>query len=86
MSRKLNRDNIDMNNYEEHKAQTYTRSYTTEQPFVEETRYTHPAWMYVDTQQNRWEKPFVNPQAFLNKEIMINSSSRNLVKDNYTGK
>lgn len=86
LSRKLNRDNIDLNNYEEQKAQTYTRSYTTEQPFVEETRYTHPAWMYVDMQQNRWEKPLVNPQSFLNKEIKINSSSRNLVKDNYTGK
>jgi hypothetical protein len=86
LGRNLNRDNVDLNNYEDHKAVTYTRSYTTEQPFVEETRYTHPAWIYVDKQQNRWEKPFVNPQSFLNKDIQINSNSRNLVKDTYTGK
>jgi len=37
-------------------------------------------------QQNRWEKPFVNPQSYLQKDINVNSSSRTLVKDNYTGK
>lgn len=30
---------------------------------VDESRATHPAWMYKDIEQTRWETPFINPQS-----------------------
>jgi len=83
LSRKYNRDNINLNNYKEHTSDSYSLSYASQKPFVEETRYTHPAWMYVDLEMNRWEKPIVNPQAHTEMDFDNNSSSRILVKDKY---
>jgi len=30
---------------------------------VEESRVSHPAWMFRDLEQTRWEVPLINPQA-----------------------
>lgn len=56
-------------------------NYNTEQPFVEESRTTHPAWMYKDLDQTRWEEPFINPQN--NIEILFphNIDTRREFKD-----
>ena len=53
--------------------------YPTCKPFTDETRASHPAWMYRDLEHPVWEEPIVNPQANLEKpfqEILIFDLSR----------
>jgi len=50
---------------------------------VLESRASHPAWMYKDLEQPRWEAPFINPLAHTTKEFADNISTRILAKDNY---
>lgn len=78
MTRKLNRDEIQTNLYNKHQAPTQAlqHHYPTAQPFVEESRATHPAWMYRDCNAERWEKPMLDPQANLEKPFLNNVHSR----------
>lgn len=50
---------------------------------TDESRATHPAWMYRDLQQHRWETPFLNPQASVHTERMASVNSRIVSKDEY---
>lgn len=50
---------------------------------VEESRATHPAFMYKDLDHTRWETPFLNPQANLEKRFNHNIQTRILEKDYY---
>jgi len=50
---------------------------------VDESRATHPAWMYKDMDHTRWEVPFLNPQANLEKGFNDNIHTRMLEKDYY---
>jgi hypothetical protein len=83
LTRKYNRDLVDINDYKQHAAQTSEPSYRTEQPFVEESRATHPAWMYKDLEQPRWESPFLNPLNGLEKKFPDNIQTRILEKDRH---
>ena len=46
----------------------------------------HPAWMYRDLEQPRWEQPFLNPQANLEKGFHDNIQTRILEKDFFVPK
>jgi len=83
LSRKLNRDNIQTNQYTQHMAQTGMVQYRNENPTVEESRASHPAWTFRSMEQSRWEEPWINPQAGLEKEFPDNIQTRILEKDNY---
>jgi len=83
ITRKLNRDLIDVNDYKKHAVTASTVSYKDEKPFVEESRATHPAWMYKDLEQPRWESPFLNPLNNLEKGFQDNIQTRILEKDNH---
>jgi hypothetical protein len=50
---------------------------------TEESRATHPAWIYMDQDHTRWETPFFNPQANLEKGFNDNIQTRMLEKDYY---
>jgi len=85
LSRKLNRDNIDMNDYKTYAANGYKKSYPIQKDvIVDESRATHPAWCYRDLEQMRWETPFLNPQANVEKGFQSNIQTRILEKDNFT--
>jgi hypothetical protein len=86
LSRKLNRDNIEKNEYIKHNAITESISYRNENPMIDESRATHPAWMFRDIDNNRWEEPWINPQAGLEKEFPENIQTRILEKDNFDRK
>jgi hypothetical protein len=58
-------------------------SYPVSDIHVEESRATHPAWMYKDQDHTRWETPFLNPQANLEKKFNHNIQTRILEKDYY---
>jgi hypothetical protein len=69
--------------YTNYQVQSSRPAYTSANPYVEETRASHPAWTYRDLEQPRWEEPFVNPQANLEKRFHDNIQTRILEKDYY---
>ena len=81
LTRPLNRDLVDDNNYKEYAAMTGDVTYSNQQPMVEESRASHPAWMYKDLEQSRWENPFLNPLNGLEKGFNENIQTRILEKD-----
>ena len=63
-----------------------SKKYKTQKSFTDETRTTHPAWLYRDLEQTRWEYPLLNPQENVCKNFHNNISTRILEKDYYTTK
>ena len=83
LTRKLNKDYIDVNNYEKYQNLPSEPAYKLQAPYVEESRASHPAWTFRDLEQKRWEEPFLNPQAGLEKPFQYDIQTRILEKDNY---
>ena len=83
LTRQLNRDHQDLNNYKNTEVQTSKNSYEKVDPFVDESRASHPAWGYRDLEQNRWEVPFLNPLVNIEKKFHSNIQTRLLEKDYY---
>jgi hypothetical protein len=84
LTRKLNRDEIEVNDYKIMAAGGSSVSYPVGESFVDESRASHPAWMYRDLEQTRWEEPLLNPQAGLEKVFHDNIQTRILEKDYFT--
>jgi hypothetical protein len=82
LTRPLNRDLADSNLYTKHSVSSVVDSpmpglgYRNAAPFVEESRASHPAWMYRDLEQPRWENPLLHHSSF------IKPSSINELKGN----
>lgn len=83
LSRRLNRDLVDVNNYKSFSSQSAPLNFGNKPEFVEDSRASHPAWMYKDLEHSRWEKPFLNPLANLEKKFPNNIQTRILEKDNF---
>jgi hypothetical protein len=83
LSRSLNRDLLDFNDYKKANTETQQLSYTTARPYTQESRASHPAWIYKDLEQSRWELPFVNPVENIEIPFHNNLSSRIIDKDNF---
>jgi hypothetical protein len=86
LTRSLNRDLVQYNNYQRASMKGSSISYPKMDPFIDESRATHPAWMYRDLEQPRWEEPFINPQANLEKNFYDNIQTRILEKDYFVPK
>ena len=86
LSRPLNRDPVNENNYVTKALSSTMPHYPVAQPFVEESRASHPAWTYRDAVGPRWEYPLINPQANLEKRFHDNIQTRILEKDYYVPK
>ena len=82
LGRPLGCDAIE-NVYTKYDVQSSRPSYPMANPYVEETRASHPAWVYRDLEQPRWEEPWINPQANLEKLFHDNIQTRILEKDYY---
>ena len=83
LSRPLNRDIIQQNEYSLHVSDSNPYVYKEALPFIEESRATHPAWMFRDAEHSRWEHPFINPQDNVEIPFQSNLQSRILEKDAY---
>jgi len=83
MSRHTNRDHLTTNNYQLHKAQSTKKYYKNQQPIIDESRASHPAWMYKDLEQTRWEYPYNDQLTDTKATFENNVDSRMLVKDNH---
>lgn len=84
MTRKTNRDCVHQNDYKSFAAGAGHVSYpASDFNFVSESRATHPAWELRAIEQPRWEQPWLNPQANLEKKFPDNIQTRILEKDYY---
>jgi hypothetical protein len=93
ITRKIN-NKLDSNEYSKTAVSTKMVSFPTKQPIVEESRASHPAWMYKDLEQNNWAFPQLNPQHAIGsfnqgsfgmqKQFNENISTRILEKDYHT--
>ena len=83
LSRRLNRDLVDVNNYKTFSPECRPLNFGNKPEFVEDSRASHPAWMYKDLEQPRWELQWINPQANLELKFPNNIQTRILEKDYY---
>ena len=87
MTRKFNHDLIGQNEHGQYAADAMSLSstYSTAQPFVEESRASLPAWLFRDAVQPRWETPIVNPQNWthLSPPFMRDVNTRLVDKDQF---
>ena len=84
MTRHLNRDNVQLNEYQSKSVASQPVShFHTQNPYVLESRASHPAWIYRNREQPRWEEPWINPQANIEKPFYDNIQTRILEKDYY---
>ena len=86
LSRKSNRDLVDINNHQTHAAQTTQITYSRVDPFIEESRASHPAWTYKNQDHTRWETPWLNPLNGVEIPFHTNLQTRILEKDNFVAK
>ena len=86
LTRPLGRDDIREQDYKIQEVPSEQITYNTEKPFTEESRASHPAWMYRDLEHPVWEQPIVDPQAHLEKTFHDNIQTRILEKDFYKPK
>jgi hypothetical protein len=86
LTRPLNHDLFLVNNYQLSGTTDIgaTPYYNTTPCFIEESRATHPAWMYRNVDVQRWEFPWINPLAGMEKPFHENIQTRILEKDYYT--
>lgn len=83
LARPIGRDYLGKNEYTQYSVQSTLPAYPSAQPFVDETRATHPAWVYRDMEHPRWEFPWINPQANVEKRFHDNIQTRIMEKDYY---
>jgi len=76
----------DLMEYKKHKAESDAYIYETAKPIVDESRATHPAWMYRDMEHSRWEHPWINPQDNFEQAFPWNIQTRVLERDFYKPK
>ena len=62
-------------------VKTTAITYPTCAAYTDETRASHPPWMYRDLEQTRWEYPLLNPQENVCYPFHNNVSTRILEKD-----
>lgn len=86
LTRKYTRDDIASNEYTRHAPNSQPLMYGSHNPFVEESRASHPAWMYRDLGHTRWEEPLVNPQYNAENRLQFGLQTRIMEKDSFVAK
>lgn len=83
MTRKLNRDHIDTNDYKGNSAKSKKINYPVSLASTNQSRATHPAWTFKDLEQAKWDFLPVDPQKHTSITFQNNLSTRILEKDNF---
>ena len=83
LTRRLTKnDHLVENNYKTYEVKTEPMAgWSNAQSFVEESRASHPAWVYRGCEQSRWETPFVDPQQYVAISFSHNIQTRILEKN-----
>lgn len=69
--------------YAKHVGSAFSAKYPTALPYTDESRTTHPAWTYREYTPDRWEAPFINPQANIELRFPNNLQTRIISKDEF---
>jgi hypothetical protein len=80
MTRKLSRDQVE---YKSTEPMNLPGQYSSVPAFVDESRATHPAWMFRDLEQNRWGHTFHDVQSKTEIPFMNNEHTRILEKTHF---
>lgn len=73
--------------YQDTKLQKgYPIHFPSSDAHTDESRASHPAWMFRDLEQTRWEVPIINPQAHAIRPFDDPIQTRILAKDRYSQK
>ena len=86
LTRNLNRDTIDKNIHYATSTHSTKIEYPNHKSYTDESRSTHPAWMYRDLEQTNYAILPLDPQEHTCIPFANNVSSRILEKDNYKPK
>lgn len=81
LTRNLTRDCINNNEYKENAASGKKIDYPSLNPTTDQTRATHPAWLYRDLEQVDWHFLPLNPQENTCIPFQNNISTRIAEKD-----
>lgn len=86
LTRNANKDCM-TNDYRKNAVPTQEQTYATVGGLTDESRATHPAWMYRTLEQSRWYPLHLDPQEHTCIPFHNNLSSRIIQKNDYnTGK
>tara|TARA_B100001093_G_C26636482_1_gene931184 strand:- start:513 stop:995 length:483 start_codon:yes stop_codon:yes gene_type:complete len=83
MTRTLNRDCNNTNNYISQSVHSMPLQYSEAESFVDETRSTLPAFEFREVPNERWDFPLMDPQINVCKQFENNINTRILEKDYY---
>lgn len=84
LNRKNNKDDVNLNNFMTHKGNSQPiYSDNCNAVFTDESRASHPAWMYRDLEHNNFDVLHYDPQLHSHMSFRNNVSSRIVEKDNY---
>ena len=86
LTRTLNNDCLEKNNYEVHAAKSKQIDYPTCLPTTEQPRATNPAWTARDLEQVQWGILPLNPQENVCFHFENNLNTRLLERDSYVPK
>jgi hypothetical protein len=83
LSRNLNKDCTDVNQYNLKNPKGNTISCPTIKTITDQSRSTHPAWLYKDLEQNNFKILHLNPQENACIPFNYNLNTRSIEKDSY---
>ena len=87
LTRNLNRDSVDNNDYKQKEVHSKKINYNEDKSiWTDQSRTTHPAWTYKDLTQQRNEYLFFNPQDHTSLPFQNSLSTRILEKDYFKQK
>lgn len=84
LTRSLNRDCGKLNEYQTRSVNSSKINYSSCNPYTQQSRVTHPAWIYKDLEQVNWGILPLNPQEHTCIPFQNNLSTRILEKDYFT--
>ena len=84
LTRKLNRDNINLNEFKSKASKGKKVNYPNNPAITDQSRATHPAWTTKDLEQVNWWVLPLDPQKNKCIPFQNNLSTRILEKDYYT--
>jgi hypothetical protein len=83
LTRNLNRDCNNINDYKINSVNSSQINYPTIKTVTDQSRSTHPAWLYKDLEQNNFKILHLNPQENVCIPFNYNLNSRIIEKDSY---
>jgi len=86
LTRKNNRDIVDQNRHTTRSAKGKKLSFPVSAACTDQSRATHPAWMFKDLEQTKWDYTHLDPRENTCLPFQNNLSTRMLERDHFVPK